>query len=180
MKIFLLSLAVLLTMGRAMAQSPASEEAAIRQVVKRMFTNWQNHQFADMASYTTPDVTWVNIVGMHWRGRPQVQQAHQQIFDAMFTSVAFTPGETTVRTITPDVAVVNMYCHVGAFYPPDGVNRGNNKEGDNDDLLTLVLVKRQGQWLVTAGQNTIVRANAQPNNPVTNTQSAPSKSKPNK
>nr|GFD60904.1 hypothetical protein [Tanacetum cinerariifolium] len=59
-----------------------------------------------------------------------------------------------------------MYCHVGAFYPPDGIDHGSNKEGDDDNLLTLVLVKKQGNWLLTAAQNTVVRASAQPNNPV--------------
>ena len=165
MKTLLLSLAVLLAAGRACAQAPAPDEAAIRQTLGRITANWQNHQFADMASYTTPDVSWVNIVGMWWQGRPQVQQAHQQIFDTLFKGVAFTPGAATVRTIAPGVAVVTMYCHVGAFYPPDGVNRGSNREGDSDNLLTLVLVQRQGHWLLTAGQNTVVRTSAQPNNP---------------
>ncbi len=118
MKTCLLSLGLLLAAGRALAQTPAADEAAIRQAVARMTTNWQNHQFADMAAYTTPDVSWVNIVGMWWRGRAQVQQAHQEIFDTIFKGVAFKPGPPTVRTIAPGVAVVNMYCHVGAFYPP--------------------------------------------------------------
>ena len=167
MKTFLLTLSLLLAASRAFAQTPAADEAAIRRAVARMTTNWQNHHFADMATYTTPDVSWVNIVGMHWRGRAQVQQAHQQIFDTLFTGVAFTPGETSVRTVAPGVAVVTMSCHVGAFYPPDGVNRGTNQEGDDDNLLTLVLVQRRGQWLLTAGQNTVVRASAQPTNPAT-------------
>ena len=168
MKTLLLSLAALLPIGSALAQTTtaATDEVAIRQVVKRMSADWQSHRFANIVAYTTPDVSWVNIVGMWWRGRPQVQQAHQQIFDAMFTGVAFTPGKTVVRTVAPGVAVVNLYCHVGAFYPPDGVNRGTNKEAEADNLLTLVLVKRQGRWLLTAGQNTVVRASAQPNNPV--------------
>jgi uncharacterized protein (TIGR02246 family) len=169
MKTFLLSLGLLLATSRAFAQLAAADEAAIRHTVRRMTTNWQNHHFAEMASYTTPDVTWVNIVGMYWRGRTQVQQAHQAIFDTLFTGVAFTPGHTTLRAVAPGVAVVTLYCHVGAFYPPDGVNRGTNKEGDADDLLTLVLVKRQGQWLISAGQNTVVRASAQATNPVAKT-----------
>jgi uncharacterized protein (TIGR02246 family) len=173
MKTCFLPLAALLLAGPAFAQTPSPDEVAIRRVVASMTTNWQNHRFADMAAYTTPDVSWVNIVGMWWRGRTQVQQAHQQIFDTMFTGVAFTPGATTVRSIAPGVAVVNMYCHVGAFYPPDGVNHGTNKEGDSDDLLTLVLVKKQGRWLLTAGQNTVVRATAQANNPVAKTGAEP-------
>ncbi len=88
MKTLLLSLACLLAAGRAHAQLPAADEAAIRQAVARMTTNFTNHQFADMATYTTPDVSWVNIVGMWWRGRPAVQQAHQQIFDSIFKGVA--------------------------------------------------------------------------------------------
>ena len=91
--------------------------------------------------------------------------AHQQIFDTVFNGVAFTPGAVSVRGITPDVAVVNMYCKVGAFYPPDGVNHGTNKMGDNEDLLTLVMVKKQGKWLLTAGQNTPVDARATANDP---------------
>lgn len=166
MRTFLLGLAATLAVSQVAAQIPKADEAAIRQTVQRMAGNFRDHKFADMATYTTPDVSWVNIVGMWWRGRPAVQQAHQQIFDSIFTGVDFKLGDVTVRAITPDVAVVNMYCHVGAFYPPDGVNRGNNKEGDDDDLLTLVMVKKQGKWLLTAGQNTVVRSSAEPFDPV--------------
>jgi uncharacterized protein (TIGR02246 family) len=166
MKTCLLILALVLGTSRAFAQLSPADEAAVRRTVTRLTTNFQNHHFADMAAYTTPDVSWVNIVGMWWRGRAQVQQAHQQIFDTIFKGVAFTPGRATVRGIAPGVAVVNMYCHVGAFYPPDGIDHGSNKEGDDDNLLTLVLVKKQGNWLLAAAQNTVVRASAQPNNPV--------------
>lgn len=166
MKTFLLSVAALLASNRAFAQAPAAaDEAAIRQVVQQMSTNFTDHHFADMAAYTTPDVSWVNIVGMWWRGRPQVQLAHQQIFDQIFKGVPFKQGEVTVRAVTPDVAVVNVTYEVGAFYPPDGVNRGMNKMGDNEDRLTLVLVKKQGKWLLTAGQNTPVDARAAANDP---------------
>jgi uncharacterized protein (TIGR02246 family) len=166
MKTFVLSVAVLLATSRAFAQAPAAaDEAAIRNVVQQMTTNFVDHKFADMATYTTPDVSWVNIVGMWWRGRPQVQLAHQQIFDRMFTGVPFKQGEVTVRAITPDVALVNVTYEVGAFYPPDGVNRGTNKMGDDQDRLTLVMVKKQGKWLLTAAQNTPVDARAAANDP---------------
>lgn len=166
MKTFLMSCALVLATSCAFAQLPAADEAAIRQTVAQMTRNYTDHKFADMAAYTTADVSWVNIVGMWWRGRPAVQAAHQQIFDTIFKGVAFAPGPLSVRAVAPGVAVANLYCHVGAFYPPDGVNHGNNKEGDDDDLLTLVLVKQRGRWLLAAGQNTVVRAPAAANSPV--------------
>ena len=166
MKTLLAGLLLLLGAQRATAQKlPAADEAAIRHVVGQMTTNYADHNFSDMATYTTPDVSWVNIVGMWWRGRPAVQGAHQQIFDSIFKAVSFAPGSLTVRAITPEVAVVNLYCQVGAFYPPDGVNRGTNKMGASQDLLTLVMVKKQGNWLLTAGQNTVVDAQAAANDP---------------
>ncbi|MCR5888021.1 SgcJ/EcaC family oxidoreductase [Hymenobacter sp. J193] len=171
-RILLLALMSLLAAHQLLAQAPptsprlsAADEAAIQKVVQQMTTNFSNHRFEDMAAYTTPDVSWVNIVGMWWRGRPQVQGAHQAIFDQIFSGVTFTPGPPVVRAITADVALVNLRCKVGAFYPPDGVNRGTNKMGDNEDLLTLVLVKRQGRWLLTAGHNTEIDAAAAGNDP---------------
>lgn len=166
MKTCLLALALLLGASRAFAQLSPADEAAVRRTVTRITTNFQNHHFADMATYTTPDVSWVNIVGMWWRGRAQVQQAHQQIFDTIFKGVNFTPGKATVRGIAPGVALVTLYCHVGAFYPPDGIDHGANKEDEADNLLTLVLVKKPAGWLLTAAQNTVVRATAQRNNPI--------------
>jgi uncharacterized protein (TIGR02246 family) len=157
MKTLFLSLALLVASHLTSAQQLSSaDDKAIRGVVAQMTKNYTDHHFQDMAAYTTPDVSWVNIVGMWWQGRSQVQQAHQAIFDRIFKGVAFTPGEPSIRVITPDVAVVNLLCGVGAFYPPDGVNRGTNKMGNNQDILTLVLVKRQGKWLLTAGQNTVI------------------------
>lgn len=170
MKTLLLSLALLLTQlagaqNPAALPVPAADAAAIQAVVTRIGTNYRDHKFQDMAAYATEGVSWVNIVGMWWRGRPQVQAAHQAIFDRIFTGVKFTLGPPTIRLITPDVAVVNLYCGVGAFYPPDGVNRGTNKMGDDQDLLTLVLVKQRGTWLLTAGHNTVVDARAAANDP---------------
>lgn len=76
MKTFILSAAALLATRCALAQTP-DDEAAIRTVVAQMTTNYADHHFADMVTYTTSDVSWVNIAGMWWRGRPQVPMAHQ-------------------------------------------------------------------------------------------------------
>ncbi|RSK46866.1 SgcJ/EcaC family oxidoreductase [Hymenobacter rigui] len=167
MKTLLLLPAALLLATAAPAQTlPAPDDQAVRAVVDHIVLNWNNHQYQDMATYTTPDVHWVSMVGMWWQGREAVQLGHQVIFDRMYQGVKFVPGPVTVRAITPEVAIANLTCHVGAFYPPDGVNRGTNKMGDDENILTLVLVKQQGRWLLTAAQNTVVDASAAKHNPV--------------
>ena len=143
----------------------AQDEQDVRNRIDLMVADWNTHNFQNMESYTTADVEWVNIVGMYWRGLPQVKMSHQSIFDAIFKNVPFTKKEVSVRFITPDVAVTTLLCHVGAFFPPDGVDRGNNKRPETDDLLTMVFVKKNNKWLLTAGQNTVVDEYAQRVNP---------------
>jgi len=59
-----------------------------------------------------------------------------------------------------------LLSHIGAFYPPDGIDHGGNKRPEADDMATLVFVKQQGNWLLTAGENVVVDAEAARNNPV--------------
>ncbi len=52
------------------------------------------------------------------------------------------------------------------FYPPDGINRGTNKIGDDKELATLVMIKQNGKWLITAGQNIVINEEAAKSNPI--------------
>jgi hypothetical protein len=74
----------------------------------------------------------------------------------MFNGVKFEKKSLTMRQITKDVVVANLVIHVGEFYPPDGINRGNNKREATDDILTLVFVNSDNKWLLTAAQNTVI------------------------
>jgi uncharacterized protein (TIGR02246 family) len=148
---------LLLTVKVSIAQNDAE---AIEKNVNLLVSDWNTHNFKNMDNYTTEDVEWVNIVGMWWKGRTEVKMAHQSIFDAIFKGVPFTKKSIKIRFLTPDVAVVNLIVHVGEFFPPDGINHGTNKMPEADDLLTLVYVKKNDKWLLSAGQNTVIDARA--------------------
>jgi uncharacterized protein (TIGR02246 family) len=133
---------------------------AIEKNVNQLVSDWNSHDFKNMDTYTTEDVEWINIVGMWWKGRTEVKMAHQGMFDRIFKGVPFTKKNIKIRFLTQDVAVANLIVHVGEFFPPDGINHGTNKMPEADDLLTLVFVKKNGQWLLSAGQNTVIDARA--------------------
>ncbi|MCD9856057.1 SgcJ/EcaC family oxidoreductase [Epilithonimonas sp. JDS] len=142
-----------------------TDEKAIQAQVSQMVSDWNTHEFKNMDSYTTEDVEWVNIVGMWWKGRAEVKSAHQGIFDRMFKGVPFTQKSLKTRFLTKDVAVATLISSVGEFFPPDGIDHGNNKMPASDDILTLVFVKKNEKWLLASGQNTVVDARAANNNP---------------
>ncbi len=115
-----------------------------------------NHRFEDMTTYPTKDINLITPVGVHLRGQQQLVQGLHGIFDNMFKGVPMKAANVSVRAIAPEVAVVNEEVASGVSYPPDGIDRGTNKVPAGRDLVTMVLVKKSGQWLGRAGQVTRV------------------------
>jgi uncharacterized protein (TIGR02246 family) len=155
MKLSFLSPALLvLTSHWAAAQTaptplPDADKAGIVATLQHFQKNLNDHKFSEMVDYTTPDVTVINIVGMLWQGEPAVQKGHQVVFDSLYKNVTFpplNPASLRMRAITPSVVVVVR----GSKPLPPGVPLHPQTAN------TTVLVKRQGRWLITAFQNTLV------------------------
>jgi len=162
MKNVVLSLAVLGALGyQATAQTaplPAADKEAIVATLQHFQKNLNDHKFAEMVDYTTPDVTSINIVGMLWQGEPAVQKGHQVVFDTRYKNMKFPPLDVAAllfRPIAPGVVLVVK----GSQPLPPGVPP--RPQTANSTLL----VKQQGRWLITAFQNTLVDAKEAPNDP---------------
>ena len=158
----LVTLSLLLLSLSLFAQN---DKILIEKQVDNLISDWNTHKFQNMDNYTTADVEWINIVGMWWKRRTEVKMAHQNIFDAIFKNVPFTKKSLNIRILTSSVAIANLVCHVGEFFPPDGIDHGGNKMPEADDILTLIYLKKDGKWLLTSGQNTVVDSRAGQNNP---------------
>jgi uncharacterized protein (TIGR02246 family) len=143
-----------------------SDEKLVESQVNLMISDWNTHEFKNMDLYTTEDVEWINIVGMWWKGRRDVIKAHQSTFDKFFNGVPFTKKSLKIRFLTGDVAIANLVCHVGSLFPPEGIDRGTNRTPETNDLLTLVYVKKNGKWLLSTGQNTVIDEKAAKSNPI--------------
>lgn len=154
MKTLLLGISGLLCSNLASAQLTPADDKAIRASVSHWHANLNNHRFQEMTTYTSKDISFVGPVGMRVIGQQQVIKMHEGLFSKMYKGVPFKPSNMTVHSIAPDVAVVNGEMLVGTSYPPDGVNRGTNKQAPWRGSETWVLVKKSGKWLVAVGQVT--------------------------
>ncbi len=144
------------------AQSSKDNEEIIN-VANSFFNSWNRHDFSDMKNYTSDDFSIVINAGVLWKGRDQVQKAHENAHKTLMKATSFTPDQQTISTrlITPDVAAVNMVAGMGAYYPPDGIDRGNNKMGDGRVMLTMIEVRKNGKWLLSAAQGTDINPDAE-------------------
>jgi uncharacterized protein (TIGR02246 family) len=102
-------------------QSSKDNEDIVR-VANSFFNSWNKHDFSDMESYTTDDITCVINVGLLWKGRTRVKTAHINAHQGLMKKTSFTPEPQSIapRLITPDVAVTTMVAKMDAYYPPDG------------------------------------------------------------
>jgi len=144
------------------AQRTTNDSIVIEAQVDAFFTSWNRHDFSDMKNYIAEACDFVNIVGMHWKGREEVQYAHQAFHQTSFKDMPLEKRAVTIRFLTPDVAVAHVLMHVMKSYiTPDG-----SRAGDNDGLATFVFVKRMGAWMVEAVENVVVNEVARPFNPI--------------
>ena len=146
-------------------QTPDDREA-VNNVATAFLNSFKKHNFSDTNTYTIQDVNVINPAGMWWKKRADVQKAFHTFHQTFFKNVTMTEESRSVRFIDPDVAIINLIVKMSAFYPPDGVDRGNNKRGDNRNVATMVVVKKDNKWLLASAQNTAIDEQAAPINPV--------------
>jgi uncharacterized protein (TIGR02246 family) len=149
-------------MAKANAPSiTASDQEEIRAVVMRGQETWNRHDIKAWAERLTDEADWINIVGMHWRGKEAVLKAHEVIHRQIFHSTEMTITDVAIRAATSDVAVAVVTLKMGDFTTPDGQLRAETR-----DKLSLVLVKCEDGWRITHVHNTVVDPKAQPFDPV--------------
>ena len=164
-RFMLAAIAVVILLSPVLSQASevaAADAAAIRAVIERQREAWNRH---DMDAYVvdmTPDVDWINIVGMHWKGRETVRKAHAALHKGIFAhSQSMPPESVELREIAPGVVVAIKISRIeGAAPTADGKPY---PEGGN--ILTLVFVKTDSGWRIAHAHNTPISREAAAHDP---------------
>lgn len=138
------------------------DEMAIRTIVMAVPEALNQKDMKMYADLFADDADWINVVGMHWRGKAAVVKAHEVYLKTIFRDGGMSTRDMTIRAVTPDVAIaVVTQDDKGGGILPDGT-----KAPPGSGRLTYVLVKRGGKWKITHGHNTVIDPNAQPFDPI--------------
>lgn len=141
---------------------PAEDLAAVRGWIDECVAAWAAGDAERMYRTAADDVEWINIVGMHWRGKADVVEAHRIFLTTMFRGVPMEMREIeTVRALGADAVVAVVRWSVGQFTTPAG-----HVVPPSEDRMTLVF-RRTPQGLVLAhGANIQINQAAEASNPV--------------
>ena len=127
----------------------------IESVVAALAETWNRHDIAGYAALFSEDADFVNVVGMHWRGRKEIEACHVRLHETIFRDTKVRCADWSVRLIREDVALAHISCQmIGA----KGLENWKVPEVRRTEM-SLVLVpsaRSEHGWSITALHNTEV------------------------
>jgi uncharacterized protein (TIGR02246 family) len=139
---------ILLAASVLNAQSK-DDEAAVHQVPQAFAAAWAKHDGHRLAQIMSPDIDFVNVSAEFLHGRHDFEVFHTRLLSTQFKDSILTPINTTIRFLTSDLALLHWNWRID-----NDRNADMTARKPRFGLFTMVVQKQNGQWLVTAAQNT--------------------------
>jgi uncharacterized protein (TIGR02246 family) len=128
-----------------------TEAAAAKAVATAFIADWNRHEMKSFAGLFAEDADFVNVIGLWWHGRPEIQKEHDALHATRMKNSHLTATETTVRVLYPHVAVVHVRWQLTGDTGIDGVTLPPRQ-----GILSLVTFRSGSKWLIASAQNTDV------------------------
>ena len=143
-----LLLLICLAISNLKAQTKADEDA-VRKLPQIHCNAWNKHDAHELAKLMADDGDFVTVATVYLHGRVDYEKFHARLLTGRFKTSIFTPLETTVRFLRPDLAVVHWSWKMTGDKNYDGTDRPARF-----GLMTLVVEKRENAWQIVVAQNT--------------------------
>ena len=144
-----LLLLLLIYSNGVFADSRDREEKAIRHLVERWDSAWNKHDMQAMATLLTDDADFVNVAGLHWKGKTQIEREHAERHKTNLKNSISVTRNVEIQLLSAHFALVHVDWGMSGDTDFDGTPR-NPREG----VFTWLMEKENGAWLIRAAQNT--------------------------
>jgi len=134
------------------AQEFQSVKIQIEALINTLAESWNRHDMASYGAQFADDADFVNVLGMHWRGRKPIEEAHAALHGSIFRNSLLKILDCSVRPVGSDVALAVVRWEMTGHETPPGVPFQKVRHG----VITGVFTPREGRWLIAALQNTEV------------------------
>ncbi|GAA1547888.1 hypothetical protein GCM10009678_33170 [Actinomadura kijaniata] len=126
-----------------------ADERDIRDTVATYTDLWVRHRMDEWGALFTEDSDFITHRGLWWRSRRENVAGHEDVpASVVEQKKSYTQEVLSVQDVAPGVALVHT-----AWRWPDHRPPGAAPE-DRRGIVTLVMVKRDGSWLIRAAHNT--------------------------
>jgi uncharacterized protein (TIGR02246 family) len=115
---------------------------------------WNARDPVALASLFDADAEFVHVTGLCWHNRESIRQAHADRLARVLRKSTMSPGETKVKLLSPEVAVVHTRMTLSGEE-----SGGATPAGPRASIFTFVVHRAGGRWLCASAHNTDVIPN---------------------
>ncbi len=135
-------------------QSPQQALQAAAEVLAEKFrVAWNTHDMEAMGRLLTADADFVNVIGMHMKGRAQIVAQHKGIHETQFRDSVWVTHSVEAQLLSPEFGLVHVNWGISGDRDPDGTPRQ-----PRDGIFSWLVMKQpDGVWLIRSVQNTNIR-----------------------
>ncbi len=127
------------------------DNAAIEAVAQAFDTAWNRHDMTALAALFAPDADFVNVIGMWWKNRAEIEAAHLHSHATFLRDSVLCGKIEKVKFLSPDIAAAHVLWELSGQIEPEG-SVGQPRHG----ILLFVMARDNGCWLIQDAQNTDV------------------------
>lgn len=128
----------------------ATDEAAIRALVRKCVDGWNKGSGEAFAAQFAEESDYVVVNGMHLKGRVQNASLHQQIFDTVYKGTRLWVRVKSIRFLKSDVALMHTVSRI--------LKPGESDASPEPQAIQTWTVSKHGkEWRVDAFHNTPIQ-----------------------
>lgn len=133
-------------------------ESEIREIISHQNEAWNRHDAKAWVASFSEDADFINILGMKFAGRAEIERRHDDIFKTIFARSRVVVTTERVRFSSPSVAIAETE-HALRDYDrlPPGI-RPTDADGTLRTRMRYVWELRADGWRIVAAQNTAIVA----------------------
>lgn len=112
---------------------------------------WMARDATALAELFAQDADFVNVVGIWWRSRKQIEAAHAYGLRVIFPDSVLRVGRVNTRMLGADAAIVHARLHLSG----QTAAAGSGKAAPRQTVISFVMARDDGQgWHCVSAQNT--------------------------
>lgn len=135
--------------GSAAAGPQPPDLRAAERIPQGFAEAWNRHDMDALAALFGERADFVNVIGLHWRGRAEIRRAHAELHATRMKDSRLAILSSSVRLLRPEVALVHATWELAGDTGIEG-----KPEPPRRGVLSFVAAREAGGWVVEAAQNT--------------------------
>jgi uncharacterized protein (TIGR02246 family) len=150
----LLMATIAYSLNSAFALEP-SEVTAIQEIIHAYTDSWNQRDCQGFGDHFTEDADWVNVFGMLFSGRAEIEDRHVKIMQSFQKGSKLEILDTKLREVQPGLVIglIHWRLHQGFASTDSEITKPKEtREGH----FMQVFINSDKKWEITASSNTLI------------------------